>query len=60
MTSMDAIGFLHGDVIDIRNRIPEELGIDYTLLSSTHTHESNDLVGIYSELVLRTNLRRFI
>lgn len=49
MISMDAIGFLHGDVIDIRNRIPEELGIDYTLLSSTHTHESNDLVGIWGK-----------
>lgn len=49
MISMDAIGFLHGDVIDIRSRIPEELGIDYTLLSSTHTHESNDLVGIWGE-----------
>src|SRR5690606_31193905 len=49
MISMDAIGFLHGDVIDIRNRIPKELNIDYTLLSSTHTHESNDLVGIWGE-----------
>lgn len=49
MVSLDAIGFLHGDVIDIRNRIPEELGIDYTLISSTHTHESNDLVGIWGE-----------
>ncbi len=49
MISMDAIGFLHGDVIDIRSGIPEELGIDYTLLSSTHTHESNDLVGIWGE-----------
>jgi hypothetical protein len=49
MISMDAIGFLHGDVIDIRNRIPKELNIDYTLLSSTHTHESNDLIGIWGE-----------
>ncbi len=49
MISMDAIGFLHGDVIDIRNRIPEELDIDYALLSSTHTHESNDLVGIWGK-----------
>ncbi|MGB5556343.1 MAG: hypothetical protein WBM83_16940 [Flavobacteriaceae bacterium] len=49
MISLDAIGFLHGDVIDIRKRIPEELNIDYTLLSSTHTHESNDLVGIWGE-----------
>ena len=49
MISMDAIGFLHGDVLDIRKRLPEELGIDYTLLSSTHTHESNDLVGIWGK-----------
>ncbi|MFS4418036.1 hypothetical protein [Maribacter sp. 2307ULW6-5] len=49
MISMDAIGFLHGDVIDVRNRIPEELGIDYTLISATHTHESNDLVGIWGK-----------
>ena len=49
MISLDAIGFLHGDVIDIRKRIPENLNIDYTLISSTHTHESNDLVGIWGE-----------
>ncbi|MFK5974336.1 MAG: hypothetical protein QM485_13775 [Flavobacteriaceae bacterium] len=49
MISIDAIGFLHGDVIDIRNQIPKELGIDYTLISSTHTHESNDLIGIWGE-----------
>jgi hypothetical protein len=49
MISMDAIGFLHGDVIDVRKRIPEELNIDYTLISSTHTHESNDLIGIWGK-----------
>ena len=49
MISLDAIGFLHGDVIDIRKRISKELQIDYTLISSTHTHESNDLVGIWGE-----------
>src|SRR5690606_22004205 len=49
MVSLDAIGFLNGDVIDIRNRVPQELGIDYVLISSTHTHESNDLVGIWGE-----------
>lgn len=56
MISMDAIGFLHGDVIDIRNRIPKELNIDYTLISSTHTHESNDLVGIWGENVFNSGV----
>ena len=40
---------MHGDVIDIRKRIPQDLGVDYTLFSSTHTHESNDLIGIWGE-----------
>jgi len=56
MVSLDAIGFLHGDVIDIRKRIPAELGIDYTLISSTHTHESNDLVGIWGENFLNSGV----
>jgi hypothetical protein len=56
MISMDAIGFLHGDVIDIRERVPKELGIDYTLLSSTHTHESNDLVGIWGENIFNSGV----
>ena len=56
MISIDAIGFLNGDVIDIRNRIPDELGIDYTLISSTHTHESNDLVGIWGENIFNSGV----
>ena len=41
------LAFLHDDVVDIRQRLPKELGLDYTLISSTHTHESNDLIGIW-------------
>ena len=47
LVSLDAIGFMHDDVVDIRKQIPEEAGIDYVLISSTHTHESNDLMGIW-------------
>lgn len=56
MVSMDAIGFLHGEVIDIRKRIPEELGIDYVLISATHTHESNDLVGIWGKDIFNSGV----
>ncbi len=49
LVSLDAIGLMHDDVIDIRNQIPEELGIDYALIASTHTHNSNDLMGIWGE-----------
>lgn len=47
MVALDAVGFMHGDVIDIRQQVPEDLGIDYVLIASTHTHESNDLIGIW-------------
>lgn len=47
MVALDAVGFLYTDVVDIRKAIPAELGIDYALIASTHTHESNDLVGIW-------------
>ncbi len=49
MVSIDAIGFFHDDIVDIRKNIPKELNIDYTLISSTHTHESEDLIGIWGK-----------
>ncbi|MEN8187559.1 MAG: neutral/alkaline non-lysosomal ceramidase N-terminal domain-containing protein [Bacteroidota bacterium] len=49
MVSLDVIGFMHDDVVDIRNLIPAELNIDYTLISSTHTHESEDMMGIWGK-----------
>ncbi len=56
LVSLDAIGFLHDEVVDIRNMIPKELGIDYTLISSTHTHESNDLVGIWGGSIFKSGV----
>jgi len=40
MVSLDVIGFMHDDVVDIRKMIPSELNIDYTLIASTHTHDT--------------------
>ena len=47
MVALDAVGFMYNDVVDIRLQIPDEWGIDYALIASTHTHESNDLIGIW-------------
>lgn len=47
LVSLDAVGFMYSDVVDIRLSLPEELALDYVLISSTHTHESNDLIGIW-------------
>ena len=56
MVSLDAIGFRHDDVVDIREMIPADAKIDYAIISSTHTHESNDLIGIYGESLLKSGV----
>ncbi|MFT6809493.1 MAG: hypothetical protein ACJA01_002730 [Saprospiraceae bacterium] len=56
MVSLDAIGYMYKDVVDIRKMIPEELGIDYTLIAATHTHESNDLIGMWGPDILHSGV----
>lgn len=47
LVSIDVVGFMYNDVVDIRKAVPESLGIDYVLISATHTHEGNDMIGIW-------------
>ena len=47
ITSIDAIGFMHDDVVDVRNLINKSSGITYSVISSTHTHEAPDLLGLW-------------
>ncbi|MCK5134676.1 MAG: hypothetical protein KAR19_02725 [Bacteroidales bacterium] len=58
LVSLDAIGFRHDDVVDIRKQIPENIEIDYAIISSTHTHESNDLIGIWGEHPLKSGVNK--
>ncbi|MDQ7064715.1 MAG: neutral/alkaline non-lysosomal ceramidase N-terminal domain-containing protein [candidate division KSB1 bacterium] len=53
---LDAIGFLHDDVIEVRNRIPAELQVDYTIVCSTHDHEAPDLIGIWGPKILKSGV----
>ncbi|MEM1134256.1 MAG: hypothetical protein AAGI07_00345 [Bacteroidota bacterium] len=47
LVSIDAIGFGSDDIISARKMIPESAGIDYTIVTSTHTHEVPDLLGLW-------------
>lgn len=47
MVALDAVGYMYTDVVDIREMVPAGLELDYVLIASTHTHESNDLIGIW-------------
>ena len=46
---LDAIGFMNDDVIDVRKRIHGEAGVTYTIITSTHTHEGPDFLGLWGE-----------
>jgi hypothetical protein len=40
---------MNDDVIDAREMIPEEAGVTYTIIASTHTHEAVDLIGLWGK-----------
>ncbi len=58
IVSLDAIGYMHNDVVDIRKMLPEEAGITYMILSSTHTHEGADLMGIWGESPFKSGVNQ--
>lgn len=47
VVALDAIGFLHDDVIEVRSQIPAAWRIDYCLITSTHNHSVPDLMGLW-------------
>ena len=47
IVALDLIGFMNNEVIDVRSRIPESAGITYSIISSTHTHEAPDMLGLW-------------
>jgi hypothetical protein len=53
---LDAIGFMNDDIIDARSRIPAEAGVTYTIVTSTHTHEGADLMGIWGETPFKSGI----
>lgn len=49
LTAVDVIGMFHPMVVDIRKMLPEEAGITYLVITSTHTHEGPDLLGLWGK-----------
>lgn len=56
LTVIDAIGLFHDEFIDIRNNIDPNAGISYSIVSSTHTHEAPDLMGLWGQNFLKSGL----
>jgi len=55
---LDAIGFMNDDIIDVRKRIPAEAGVTYTIITSTHTHEGPDLLGLWGKYPFKSGVNK--
>lgn len=55
---LDAIGFLHDDVLDVRKMLPAASEIDYLIVCSTHVHEAPDLIGIWGGSYFKSGVNR--
>ncbi|MBT4635713.1 MAG: hypothetical protein HOB99_03820 [Candidatus Marinimicrobia bacterium] len=56
IVGLDAVGFLHDEVVDIRKSLSKSLQLDYCIIASTHNHEGPDLVGIWGESFLSSGV----
>ncbi len=55
---LDAIGLMADNIIDIRQLIPADAGITYTIVTSTHDHEAPDLMGLWGETPFRNGINQ--
>lgn len=55
---LDAIGFLHDDVVAVRKLLPEEAQIDYAIVASTHVHEAPDLMGLWGPTEFKSGVNQ--
>ncbi len=52
MVSLDLVGFFHDDVVAVRLAAKEAgLDLDHVVVSSTHTHEGPDTMGIWGRAI---------
>ncbi len=47
--ALDAIGFMNGEVEDVRKQLPASLGVTLLNVHSTHNHEAPDLQGLWGK-----------
>jgi len=56
ITSIDAIGFMNDDILDTKELISESSKITYSVISSTHTHEAPDLLGLWGNSYFKSGV----
>ncbi|MGV3559399.1 neutral/alkaline non-lysosomal ceramidase N-terminal domain-containing protein [Larkinella arboricola] len=58
LVAVDLIGFMHKNVINVRKALPASLGVTYTIVCSTHTHEAPDFLGMWGGSVLKSGVNK--
>lgn len=57
LVGLDAIGFFHDDVIEVRRRLKARATtLDYAVVASTHNHSTPDLMGLWGPHPLRSGV----
>jgi len=54
--ALDLIGFGADDILDVKQRIPASWGITYAFITSTHTHQGPDVVGLWGSSEFRSGV----
>jgi hypothetical protein len=47
LCAIDAIGFGGDDIIDVREKAKQLIDLDYLIVTSTHSHQTPDLLGMW-------------
>lgn len=58
LTVVDAIGLFHDDIIEIKQSIDPAYNITYSIISSTHSHEAPDLLGLWGPEFLKSGVNQ--
>ena len=56
IAALDTIGFFHDDVVRVRQLLQSDSRLDYTIVCSTHNHNTPDLIGLWGPNYLRTGV----
>jgi hypothetical protein len=56
LVALDVVGFFYDDVLEVREQAKAELGLDYTMVVSTHVHEGPDTMGLWGPDAARSGV----
>ncbi len=58
VVSVDLVGVFQPVILDIRQMLPEQAGITYLTVASTHTHEAPDMLGMWGGSYFKSGVNK--